>query len=174
MEDIVKNKDKDSGGNVNRSNMRYLTQLMESMSKYTILILVSICTTIIIFCISFGIVTAFFDDESIIGFIVTTMIISFDSITNVVCLILQFEFSKSFYWTVCIKCHRKCEDRYTTKANKNQKDAQVIRLENGNFGIQRKTGVNIEKTRDAHDSAQKQEQESMAVIGAQGVLVLDA
>ena len=175
-----------TGGTLN--NMRYLTRLIKAMSKYTILVSFAVTTTFVIFLLAASILFLCFDnpDESIVGLMVTTMIFCIDAVVNAACLVLQFEFSKKIYAKICFKCHRKCENRYTTQANKHHKDAQLIRLPSGEFGIQKSIGIGIDKqfsqpsiigASSAGSSVRnepKMAQASISIIGAQSVGVLDA
>ena len=170
--------------------MRYLTRLIKAMSKYTILILIAVVTSFGIFCIAVSIALLCFDnpDQNIVGFMISTMIFSIDAVVNAICLILQFEFSKKIYQKICFKCHRKCEDRYTTQANKHHKDAQLIRLPSGEIGIQKSIGIAIDTqfsqpslvvaggaaSSVKNEPKMSQAPTSISIVGAQSVGVLDA
>ena len=125
----------------NVDNLRSLTRLISDMSKYTILVTISIISTTIfaILLTLFGVII----DPDNIGLIIMFFLI--DTFVNTICLILQFEISKKYYFLICGKSHALCEDRYTQRTNKkNLKhdhdtsdtvSYKLARLETGEIGL---------------------------------------
>ena len=115
-------------------SVRDLTRFMSDMSKYTILILVSLTSTFVTIIISLIVTFGFGANDSWMHCIVTT-----DALFNVVLLVLQFRFARKRYKCLCSKLHRKCEDRYTNETNENIKSQNIkstlVRLPTGEIGF---------------------------------------
>ena len=180
------------------ANMRYLTRLIQSMSRYTILISVAAGTTIIGTILTFSLMSLVFGfdgKKEMISTMVGSTNACCDALINMACLIFQFEFSKNVYFTICFKCHRMCEDRYTHQANKQQRQSQLqlVRLPTGAFGVQKSTtnvlqvgagNANLSqssvKVDDMDDEIIRNQPhmsgatQSISIVGKQSIAILDA
>ena len=78
------------------------------MIKYTILVLITACSTFIAW-IFIPIMQRISHENSLS---MRFMIGSIDSIVGSVCLILQYSFAKSFYKSICGRCDSFCQSRY--------------------------------------------------------------
>ena len=107
--------------------MRSLSLLIYSMSKYTILITISFMITLI--CVA----SQYLFREQSNGPLAGTMSYraairmfqGFSSMINCICLVFQYQAFKKEYKTCCSKCHLKCEERYTNDAYKKQESLQA-------------------------------------------------
>ena len=97
----------------NVESMRNLSLMIRDMSKYTILIIAATITTVLI--LIFGIIVIFFPFRNATS--VATIVIMLDPIINVICLYLQFYFSRNLYFCVCKKAHWYFESQYTKNIN---------------------------------------------------------
>ena len=168
------------------SNMKHLTRLIKAMSKFSILVVVSVITTFVNYFICCIVWFVIFDEYSIIGMIIAAMLSCIDILINTICLILQFDFSKKYYKKICIKCHKKCENRYTQKTNKINKDTKLIRLQSGEFGIKKSNSIQIEDIEQKNNQINNEKFEpqmtqpvmsgtkSISVVGKQSFQTLDA
>ena len=117
------------------TNMRYLTKLINDMSKYTILVSMAIISSFLFQLLVFLFVELINGTELVIQkYEMIPLII--DSLINCICLILQFDSYKKYYNIICIKCHLKCQNRYTNKTNMKMKNGQQLeRLQSGELGF---------------------------------------
>ena len=115
------------------TNMRYLTRLISDMSKYTILIIFAICSSVIMILLPVTVINLI-NTKEIIKQKYGISGLAIDNLINCICLILQFKSFKYYYKLICNKCHIKCEDRYTNETNKHNNN-QLERLQSRELGF---------------------------------------
>ena len=137
------------------SNMRNLNYLISDMSKYTILIAISLLSSFIFYAISSAVTVLIYPDNE--NRAVGIMIIAFDGLINCLCLIFQFDFSRKQYKKYFRQCHTFCENRYTNETNKRVarggSKKRLQRLPSGQIGLQvdAHSEVNDDDDAEEHD-----------------------
>ena len=105
--------------------MRNLNHLISDMSKYTILIILSLSSSFIFYTI--GSIVAVLIYASNNNRSASIMVLTFDGLINCLCLIFQFDFSGKYYKKYFHQCHILCENRYTKETNKRVARTGIIR-----------------------------------------------
>ena len=134
-------------------NMRQLARLISDMSKYTVLVAISIISSLTVLVLSvLWILIDPLKTNRILRIKYNILIICIDSLINSICLILQFIFAKQMYKICCNKCHIMCENRYTKQTNQHTAGIdgakKLTRLPSGALGFQ----VNEKKQNENDDN----------------------
>ena len=114
-------------------NMRNLSLMIRDMSKYTILISVAAVSSFLM-CILVIIGSVI---DTIRALIIVANFTIIDGIINVICLTLQFYFSKKYYDICCSKLQKTCERRYTKNVNSRLQKSEAA--QNSSHILQLKT-----------------------------------
>ena len=153
------NPDEDSGAEKAKEkekeeveNIRKLSLMIRDLSKYTILMGVAMLSSFIVTI--FVVLTGVYSDNINIITLSTNFVIM-DSVTNIICLYLQFHFNRRYYKKLCNKLNQICESRYTHEINaqlvkSTSTDNSYLQLtkidRQGTIGIERKQdGIHDEK-----------------------------
>ena len=110
-------------------DMQKLSLMIRDMSKYSILISFGMISTFII-----AIITLIYGaresidsklvenkNDEMTFYLFTNIFVLIDSGINTLCLCLQFNFNRNYYFQLCGGLHKYCESRYTTDINNDLK-----------------------------------------------------
>ena len=110
------------GKNESTDNIRKLSLMIRDMSKYTILVSIATCSSLLLMLFFLLVGANAFDYAAQMAVILTII----DGIVNNSCLYLQFYFSRKAYRRFCISLTKYCESRYTKDINHKLKKGETL------------------------------------------------